>query len=167
MNAKEFFDAEAYFTGLCRKNRMARELGFFPCSCSGIESLQGPLDNFREGKAFFVIDDVNEGKMYQGRGGGFYKKRTFTIFLLHRHEFGNEADRLAKLAICRQLFSQISARMLLDSRKLKSDLTYLGIDNILCRELGKYFLNGCTGLYFMIDVEEPVDLVYDPEEWDG
>lgn len=166
MNGKEFFDSEEYFSSLCEKNRLARNHGFRSCTCSGIETLQGPLEKFRSTKAFFCLDDVNEGQMYQGRGGGFYKKRTFTVFLLHRYTFGDEADRIAKLGICRQLFAQLSSRMIRDSKKLRSDLIYLGVDNILCRELGKYFLNGCTGLYFMIDVEEPVDLVYDPEEWD-
>lgn len=165
MNTTEFFDAQLYFASLCTCNSFAREHGFRPCTCSGIQSLQGPLDRFRKDNAFFCIDDVNDGQMYQGKGGGFYKKRTFTVFIMHRYAFGNESDRMAKLAICRQLFRQIATRLLLDSKKLLSDQVYMAVDNILSREFGQYFMNGCTGLYFMIDIEEPVDLKYNPAEW--
>lgn len=165
MNTTEFFDAQLYFASLCLSNKLAREHGFKPCSCSGIESLQGPLEKFKKEKAFFCIDDVNDGQMYQGKGGGFYKKRTFTIFIMHRYTFNDESDRQTKLSICRQLFRQIATRLLLDSKKLLSDQVYLAADNILSREFGQYFLNGCTGLYFMIDIEEPVSLVYNPDEW--
>lgn len=165
MNTVEFFNAEDYFKSLCSTNRLAKEHNFLTCTCSGIQSLEGPLEKYRTTNAFFCVDDVNDGQMYQGKGGGWYKRRTFTVFIMHRYKFGDEADRVAKLALCRQLFRQIATRLLVDSKKLRSDLIYLGVENILCRELGQYFLNGCTGLYFMIDVEEPVNLLYNPDEW--
>lgn len=165
MNTSDFFDAERYFTSLCDNNKLATEHGFKPCTCSGIQSLQGPLEKYRTANAFFCIDDVNDGQMYQGKGGGWYKKRTFTVFIMHRYAFGDEADRQAKLAVCRRLFRQTATRLLVDAKKLRSDLIYLGVENIMCRELGQYFINGCTGLYFMIDVDEPVNLKYNPDEW--
>lgn len=165
MDATTFFDAESYFTSLCESNRLAAAHGFMPCTCSGINTLQGPLDRFKSTNAFFCIDDTNDGQMYMGRGGGWYKKRTFTVFIMHRYRFNDEVDRIDKLAICRQLFRQLATRMLIDSKRMENDLVYLGIGDILCRELGQYFMNGCTGLYFMIDVEEPVDLKYNPDEW--
>lgn len=165
MNTVDFFSAEDYFNNLLAKNRLAADAGFIFCTCSGIESLQGPLDMFRKKSAFFCLDDVNDGRMYQARGGGFYKKRTLTVFIMHRHKFNDEDDRLAKLAICRNLFRQVSSRLLVDSKKLRSDLIYLNAGNILCREFGQYFMNGCTGLYFMVDVEEPVDLKFNGDEW--
>jgi hypothetical protein len=36
----------------------------------------------------------------------------------------------------------------------------------MSREISEYFLNGCTGLYFMIDVSEPIDLQYNADEWE-
>lgn len=165
MNTTEFFNAEDYFKSLCSSNRLALEHKFLACTCSGIQSLQGPLDTYRTSNAFFCVDDVNDGQMYQGKGGGWYKKRTFTVFIMHRYKFNDEADRVAKLALCRQVFRQIATRLIVDAKRLRSDLIYLGVENILCRELGQYFLNGCTGLYFMIDVEEPVNLLFNPDEW--
>ena len=33
------------------------------------------------------------------------------------------------------------------------------------RAIGAYFINGLTGVEFHIDVSEPLDLVYNNEEW--
>lgn len=165
MDAKQFFDSETYFGGLCNNNRLAQDQNFKFCTCSGIESLQGPLDKFRTTSAFFCLDDTNDGQLFQGRGGGWYKRRTFTVFILHRYAFNNEADRADKLAVCRALFRQVMSRMLIDADDMQNELVYLHVDNVMSRELGQYFMNGCTGLYFMIDVSEPVDLKYDRAEW--
>lgn len=165
MDAKNFFNAEDYFASLCSNNRLAIERGFRFCTCSGIESLQGPLDKFKTDSAFFCLDDTNDGALFMGRGGGFFKKRTFTVFLLHRHTFNDEKDRAEKLALCRSLFRQLMSKMLVDSEDMSNELVYMHVDNVLSRELGQYFMNGCTGLYFFIDVSEPVDLKYSESEW--
>lgn len=164
MDAKNLFDSEIYFGGLCAGNRLAREHGFHFCTCSGIENLQGPLAEFRNKAAFFCLDDTNDGTLIRGRNGGWFKNRTFTVFLLHRHD-GSMADRKAKLTLCRDLFRQLASRMLVDQESLDNELVYLQTENIMCSELGQHFLSGCTGLYFMVDVAEPIDLVYNSEEW--
>lgn len=165
MDSKRFFNAEEYFGTLCKANRLASEHDFQFCTCSGIGSLQGPLERFRSARAFFCLDDTNDGALFRSRSGGWNKKRTFTVFLLHRYTFNDEVDRAARLGVCRDLFRQLMSRMLLDADDLCNELIYLHTEKVLSRELGRYFMNGCTGLYFMIDVSEPVDLKYDPEEW--
>ncbi|MDE6126591.1 MAG: hypothetical protein K2G30_06520, partial [Muribaculaceae bacterium] len=67
--------------------------------------------------------------------------------------------------VCRDLFRQVMSRLIVDGDDKKNELVFLHTETVLSRELGQYFMNGCTGLYFMIDVSEPVDLVYDPGEW--
>lgn len=165
MDAKELFNIEAYFADMCTRNRLAADNGFRFCTCSGIETLQGPLDRFKRDNAFFCIDDTNDGAMFLGRGGGWYKKRTFTVFILHRYTFRDESDRAEKLGLCRRLFRQVMSRIIIDADDLQNELIYLHTDNVMSRELGQYFMNGCTGLYFMLDVSEPVDLRFDAEEW--
>jgi len=165
MDARDFFDADGYFRQLHAANRMATGNGFVYCNCSGINTLEGVLDNFRTAGAFFCVDDTNDGALFQGHGGGWYKKRTFTVFLLHRYAFGDMADRAKALRKCRTLFRQVMSRMLIDADDMSNELVYLHTDRVLSRELGQYFINGCTGLYFMIDVSEPVDLRYDDAEW--
>ena len=167
MDAKSLFDSEAYFSKLCAKNRLAKALGFKFCTCTGIESLQGPLDSFRTTNVFFCLDDANDGVLFRGKSGGWFMKRTFTVFMMRRHKLQDETARIAALTTCRILFRQIMSRLLVDQEDLSNEMVYLHTENVMSREFGQYFLSGCTGLYFMIDVSEPVDLTYDSEEWEN
>lgn len=85
---------------------------------------------------------------------------------MKRYTFNDMADRQASLDICRQLARQVHSRMLLDREDMSNELVYLNTDNVYMRELGEYFINGCTGLYFMIDVSEPIDLSFNADEWE-
>ena len=166
MDAVNLFDAIGYFKNMCNRNRLAKAHNFYPCICSGINSLEEVLENFRRQSAFFAVDDTNDG-VTERRSGGYFKKRTFTIFIMKRYTFNDMEDRQRALDICRQLARQIHSRMLLDGEDLTNDLIYLNTDNVYSRELGEYFINGCTGLYFMIDVSEPIDLSYNEDEWEN
>lgn len=167
MDALDFLDPEDYFHGLCSSNRYAKKHNFHCCSCSGIDTIEGPLEQFKRENAFFCTDDTADGQFFQGRGGGWFMRRTFTVFIMHRYTFNDMKDRKAKLAVCRNLFRQIVSKMLVDSDSPDNEYAYLHTESILSRNFGKYFLNGCTGLYFMIDISEPVDLRYINEEWDN
>lgn len=165
MNAKTLFDYIAYFRGLWQQNVLAQTEEFRFCTCSGIETLQGPLQQFRTTSAFFCVDDTNDGATFRGRNGGWFKRRTITVFLMHRYSIKDMASYETALSKCRMLFQQLLTRMLIDEDALSNDMVYLRTESVLSRELGQYFLNGCTGLYFMIEVAEPVDLTYDATQW--
>lgn len=165
MNTNNLFDAIVYFKALCNRNKLAKANNFYPCACSGINSLQEVLENFRRQSAFFAVDDTNDG-VTERRSGGFFKKRTFTIFIMKRYKIDNMADRQEALDICRELSAQVHSRLLRDREEMNNELVYLNADNVYTRELGEYFISGCTGLYFMIDVSEPIDLTYKDEEWE-
>ena len=165
MDSINFFNAEKYFSDMCAKNKLARKHGFHFCTCSGIENLEGPLQEFSTQSAFFCLDDTNDGGYGTGRSGGWHKKRVFTVFFLHRYEYNNEDKRLSALQLCRDLSRQALSKMIKDTEDLENELVYLDVNNVMTRELGKYFLNGCTGCYFMIEMGEPVNLVYNPDEW--
>lgn len=165
MDTNNLFDAIGYFHNLCAKNKLAKKNNFFACTCGGINSLDELLGNFTTQSAFFAVDDTNDG-VTRRNSGGFFKHRTFTVFLLKRYKFGDMADRQKTLDICRQLFRQIHSRLLVDADDENNELTYLNTDNVMSREISEYFLNGCTGLYFMIDVSEPIDLQYNADEWE-
>ncbi len=165
MDTNNLFDAIAYFKGLCNKNKLAKTNSFYPCTCSGINSLEEVLQAFRRESAFFAVDDTNDG-VTERRSGGFFKKRTFTIFVMKRYKYDDMADRQSQLDTCRQLYRQIHSRMLLDRENMNNELVYLNTDNVYSRELGEYFISGCTGLYFMVDVSEPINLKYDKDEWE-
>lgn len=165
MDTNNLFDAVGYFKTMCLKNKLAKANSFYPCVCSGINSLEEVLQNLRRQSAFFAVDDTNDG-VTEKRSGGFFKKRTFTVFLMKRYKFDDMAARQLSLDICRQLFRQVHSRMLVDRENMNNELVYLNTDNVYSRELGEYFISGCTGLYFMIDVSEPVSLIYNSDEWE-
>ena len=164
MDANNLFDAIGYFKKLCLANKLAVTYEFHPCTCSGIHSLQEVLQEFRYHSAFFAVDDTNDG-VTEKRSGGYFKKRTFTVFLLKSYRIDDMDDRQKSLDVCRQLFRQIHSRLIRDKENLDNELVYLDTEKILSRELGRYFINGCTGLYFMAEVSEPTNLCYNEQEW--
>lgn len=164
MDDINYFDAHAYFKRLASLNKLAREHAFYPCSCSGINTLEDVLEHFRTEKAFVCVDDTNDTAI-QCRNGSWFQRRVFTVFILIRYRMMDMTDRANKLNICRQLFRQIHSRMIVDKHKSDGDLAYLNVEDVLVRELGEYFISGCTGLYFTIDNFEPVNLCYNDEEW--
>lgn len=158
------FDFHKYIERLARECRAAAAAGFTPCHCSGVAYLEGVLDRLRTARAFVCIDDVCEESTVQ-RGGGWYKRRVFTVFLLHRYDVRRLGDLMEKMDLCRELLRQFHSRMIHDADNLGNRLTYLDVANVRSRELGGDFLNGCTGLYFMVAIDEPTDLQFRPDEW--
>lgn len=165
MNAKQLFDYIGYFETLWQSNKLAQTENFKFCTCSGIETLQGPLQQFRTANAFFCVDDTNDGATFRGRNGGWFKKRTVTVFIMRRYNIKSMDTYTAALDKCRTLFRQLLTRMIIDEDALNNEMVYLRTESVLSRELGQYFLNGCTGLYFMVEVAEPIDLTFDTTEW--
>ena len=193
MNPKTLFDFHSYLFALTEKNKLARTHAFYPCYCSGISYLEEMLSNSRNHKAFVCLTDTSEDSTTR-KSGGWFKRRVFTVFILCRYNTRSQDDYREKLGICRELFRQLHSRFLIDEHDLhlldvnrrassqpdarsasqagagnrasvNNELAYLDVENIRSRELGGQFLNGCTGLYFMLAIDEPVDLQYDKDEW--
>lgn len=164
MDTHTLFDFHAYMASLVEQNRLAQERGFRHRTCTGISGLQGLLDGFQSVANFVASDDITPGQTVQ-HGGGWFQRRSFTVFILMRYTFGDERDRQQKLDLCRTLMRQFQSRFILDEAELQSDLIYLGVDRMNTTDIGSQFLSGCTGLYFMVNVDEPVDLSYNAEEW--
>ncbi|MBP3228206.1 MAG: hypothetical protein J6M53_05405 [Bacteroidaceae bacterium] len=164
MNPKTLFDFHSYLYALTEKNKLARQHGFLPCSCSGIGYLEDLLTNNRSHSAFVCLSDTTEDSTTR-KGGGWFKRRVFTVFILCRYNTRSQQDYRDKLGVCRELFRQLHSRFLIDEHDLQSDLAFLNVQDIRSRELGGQFLNGCTGLYFMLAIDEPIDLQFNKEEW--
>lgn len=165
MDTSTFFDFPSYVLSLCAANRLCRREGFRFRTCSGLGQLQGVLDSLRSASRFVVADDVCTGETVR-RGGAFFQRRTFTLFLLSRCRFGDEADRRRALALCRELRRQLQSRLVRDSVRLEDELVYLHVDQMPSTESGEHLAAGCAGLYMMVTVDEPLDLCYREEEWD-
>ena len=164
MNTKTLFDFVGYIKGLTQQNRLANDHQFVPCTCSGIGYLEDVLSRLRNERAFVCVSDVCEESITR-HGGGWFKRRVFTVFLLSRYNVRDTEDYHTKMNLCRELFRQFHSRFIVDEHRVQSALTYMAVDEIRSRELGGQFLNGCTGLYFMVALDEPTDLQYNQDEW--
>jgi hypothetical protein len=165
MNATQLFDYIAYFRNLHEHNVLAQSQSFQFCTCSGPSGLQGMLERFRTGNAFFCVDDTCDGMISRQRNGGYFNRRVLMVYLLHRFNIKSTDSYQSALNICRALLQQLMSRMIIDEDDLANEMVYLRTDTLRTNEIGQYFLNGCTGLYFRVEVNEPVDLTFDASQW--
>lgn len=159
-----FFNAQEYFGRICKENKLAVAEKFHFTTCPGIENLEGVINDLRKVANFFVFDDTTEGQNFRGSGGGYFRKRVFTVSLLRRYRLNDMEDREKQLSVCRELYKQIVSRLIKDKTDC-DDLIYLKTDSIFYREFNKYMFSGCTGLCFMLECSEPENLCYNAELW--
>ena len=112
-----------------------------------------------------MVDDTTSQQTF-GNGVGFFRRDVYTVFIVAAYRRDDMEDREQKLNLCRQLFRQFHARMIFDRDELGDErLTFMQLNNIYSTEMPRYSYNGVTGLYFMVQNEEPIDLSYDASEW--
>lgn len=158
------FDATRYIEALAQRNRLARAHHFYPCTCTGPESLEGLVQTLTRHAAFVCVDDTTPGTLVQ-RSGGWMMQRHATVWLVKRYALDNATDRTAAMAICRQLMRQLCSRLIADEDQLLHALVYLDTQRITTLDLGAHFIPAATGVSFMFAWEEPTDLHYNPSEW--
>lgn len=158
------FDFHTYLSDVVLENRFARRGGFHPCACSGPGYLEDMLQGLRQHEAFVCISDVTDESLRQ-QGGGWFKRRVFTVYVVKRcHPRQMESYRAA-MDQCRELTRQLFSRLLRDEQDLSHRLAYINVSDIRCRELGGEFLDSAAGLYFMLSMDEPADLAYQEGQW--
>jgi hypothetical protein len=162
---KNSFDAVAYFSNIAAHNVLAATGGFLTVVISDSDSLEGLLDRFTESSRFIAVSDTNTGSLTGHDGVGYFKRRVYTVFVLASYTIDDMTSRQASLDLCRELFHQIVSRILMDKYSDNDFLRYLDVDNIPNQEIGRYYLSGLTGLFFTISVSEPIDLVYNADQW--
>ena len=161
----DLFPALEYFTQLAQSNRLAIEHQFHPCLCSGPDSIDGIMQGFKKYQNFIMVDDTTSQQTFSN-GVGFFRRDVYTVFIVAAYRHDDLADREQKLMLCRQLFRQFHSRLLHDRDALGDDrLTFLNLGNVYSTELPRYSYNGVTGLYFMIQNEQPIDISYNQSEW--
>lgn len=158
------FDFPTYLLHLAQENRLAQEHNFQPATCSGLNYLEGLLEQYQTAANFVAVSDICSETTFQ-QSGGWFRRRVYTIFILARYEYQNPKDYQAKINLCRELQRQLQSRLLHDADLLETHLLYLRTDDMRSSELGGQFLNGCTGLYFLLSMDEPTTLTFNPQEW--
>lgn len=166
MAQENIFNAFKYFEEVGRQNRFAVENGFKTGHCSGISGMQDMVAEFRKQNRFILVDDTTSENTFSN-GVGYFRKDVYTIFIVAGYTIDDMADREAKLNICRAIFRQIHSRLIHDRDEMVYDdsLEYMNVNSIYSNEFPEYFMNGVTGLYFMVENNEPIDLTYDSGQW--
>jgi hypothetical protein len=161
------FDAYNYFEDICRTNKLTVAGAYRFCRVTGISYMEEMIQKFKTEKAYFCVDDTEDGRIMQmGRGSGYMERREYVVILLKKYPLNDMQAQHHALNECRNIYRQIAKKLIRDRRLLENEMTYLHTDNIPFKELAGYALSGCTGLFFSITVDIPVDLCYDGTEWD-
>lgn len=158
------FDALNYFEQLARQNKLCKENGFMPVFCSGPESIEGIMQQYQKTANFVCIDDTTDQNLYS-EGVSYFKRRVYTVFVLAAYRWDDMKDREEKLNLCREVFKQFVKRMIWDRTQREDDETaFLNVEKIYSKEFGRYTMNGVTGLYFMVENDEPASMEYEDEQ---
>ncbi|WP_299576687.1 hypothetical protein [uncultured Sunxiuqinia sp.] len=153
------FDPINYMQTIHSKMKLTKDKYRF-CKVSGVGSLEEVLENSRREKHFFAIDDSQDGQTFR-KGGGYFERRPYTVFILGRAEYGKMDQREAVLTEAKSVYRHILSKLIRD----KLTIPVLNMENINFYEVPPAFATGCSGLYFVFFVENPVNLVYDAAAW--
>ena len=160
------FDAIRYFTDMTRANKLAQGKGFMPVTISNTDNLEGLMEEYRDNDRFVAIADTSSGNLASPDGTyGFQKRRAYTVFILSAYEYGDMESRQLELELCRTIFHQFVSRIIHDKYRYEEKEMFFDTHAIPNQELGRYYLSGMTGLHFTLYTWEPIDLVYEENQW--
>jgi len=156
------FDPIAYFQELTETCVLTQSYKF--ARISSLVSLEEILQNQKKHTHFVAVDDSENGATILGGGNGFWEKRPYTIFLCAAVKFGNMALREQKLAELRAIYRAFLSRIIRD--KSQNNLLFFDLSRVPFYEMPGFIGNGCVGIYFMINVDNQINLAYDGDQWD-
>lgn len=164
---KEQFNALEYFTELGKKNKLAGRNQFVVDYCSGMGALVPMMQNYRDAENFIFIDDTTSGNTFSNKVGWF-DRNVYCVYILAGYDYNNAESYNEALELCRRIFRQFLSRVIKDKESYKygDRLMYLNTGNVYSQEFGRYSFNGCTGLFFQLQNDEPTDLIYDDDDWE-
>ena len=164
---KDSFDDLQYFVEMAGKNKLVKANNFHIGFCSGPDALDQVMAGYRDFSKFFLVDDTTSGNTF-GAKPGWFDRKVYTIYILVGYELGNEEKYKVALALARRIFKQLLSRVIRDkaSYKFGQALMYMNLDTVYSQEFGRYSFNGTTGLFFQLQNNEPLNLVFDQNEWE-
>ena len=164
---KNAFDDLQYFVEIAGKNRLIKENGFYCGFCSGPEGLDQVMAEYRDHANFFLVDDTTSGNTF-GAKPGWFDRKVYAVYIIVGYELGNEEKYKVALNLARRIFKQVLSRVIYDKASMKygQALMYLNLATVFSQEYGRYSFNGATGLFFQLQNNEPLNLVFDPNEWE-
>ena len=167
---------DQYISQLTAQNKLAKANKFVFTTCSGESQLQGAIQNLRTASAYIIADTVTSGGTIK-KGASFYQRRTYTFFIIKKSKYGYEQEREKSMDVCRELRKQFLSKILYDmsafTAKGDADISFettkvsFDLTSVQSVEYPDMRLDNCTGLFVMINSDEPINLAYAPGEWDS
>lgn len=157
------WNAVDYFKNLHSKLKKTN-FDYHFCRVSGLNMLEDILSNYSSKNAFLAIDDSDDGSTITNFGG-YFNRRSITVFILKKYKINEMELREEILNECRSIYISLLSKLLID-KAIVPGLMYLDNKQIPYHEVPGQFAGGTTGIYFVLTIEEPINLVYDATEWD-
>jgi hypothetical protein len=157
------FNPITYFENIQKTLKATANYKF--AKVSGLSHLEQVLQNLKRNKKFLAISDIDDGMTYEGGGSAYYERRTYTVFILLRTGQHGDVDvRNEKMSEARSIYRQILSKIIKD-KVYTAEMNQMNTDKIQFNEIPGALLSGLTGLYFTFSVDNPINLVYDEEQW--
>lgn len=156
------FDPITYFQGLTNSLTLTKDKFKFD-TISGVFELEGIIQNRKRHQYFVAVDDSENGVTQQGEGRGYWERRPHTVFLCAVAKMGDMEQRKVLLAELRQVYRAFLSKIIKD--KSEDVSIYFNTKRIPFYEIPGFFADGCVGVYFILSVDNSINLCYDPELW--
>ena len=78
---EKIFDSIAYFKQLAAECRTCRDYNFVATECSGPDSIQGVMQQFRKASNFIMVSDTVDSNTHS-IGEGFFDRNVYTVWIL-------------------------------------------------------------------------------------
>ncbi len=165
--SKESFDGLRYILEMARKNKLVKRNGFYCGYCSGPDGMDQVMAEYRDYANFFLVDDTTSSNTF-GAKPGWFDRKVYAVYIVVGYEHGDEVQYKKALALARRIFKQLLSRIIKDKASMQygKALMYMNLETVYSHEYGRYSFNGATGLFFQIQNNEPLNLVFDPDEWE-
>lgn len=156
------FNLKSYMTAIVDNHLSTLpHFDFSLTEVSGLGGLEGILSGQVHQNNFIATDSTGDGYISQHSNGGYFLRRVATIFIVRKYQYGNMADMLVNVEICRAIFKRILRQMIADKDKLANNLVYINTERIAFREFEPETSAHFTGLYFMLEYEQPYNILSD------
>lgn len=159
------FDTHQYFEKEIRdKMKLTVENNYVYSRVSSLQNMEEVIDGFRYNRAFFAVDNTEDGYTFRS-SGGFFDRKSIVVYILKQFDTRDMRSQDHALAECKKIYSNVLKKLIRDRSMLQNQMVFLVTDRIPYNELPGIFANDCTGLFFTIPVNIPKDLSYNTEEW--
>lgn len=159
---KGIWDAEAFFRGLCERNRLAREHGFAFARVSGLDGFEEALNLMQESPALLCVSDSSDGHLALNNSPR--TRRVKTVLMAMRHGVGDMEARAQCIGVMRELFRQFMSSLCRERVRLQQNMIYID-ERVSFNEVDRYFFNEAACVFFQVAVDVCTDLIYNPDEW--